>query len=333
MKKILAVMIALVIVLGLAACTKKEDPAPVVEPKTYKLGLGFSIPAGTIKAATADADASVQVNPTVAVVLVDADGRLESCLFDVAQTKVSVNDKGEVLNADAAYKTKLEKGSEYGMQKASQLKEGEWYQQAAFLQEALKGKTLAEINGIAIKDGYADDADILAGCTMHITDFVAAINDAYSRLIDAGSATKLTLGIDTSTASSKNLSADADGVVSFESYYGASALDESGKITAAVLDATQLKFPVTEGGVIGESSNYLSKIQLKENYGMHKVSPLKEGEWYQQSAYFAGKLVGLDKAGVKAIVLDDKGRPTDADLLAGCTVHVNEMIECLLKGM
>lgn len=80
-------------------------------------------------------------------------------------------------------------------------------------------------------------------------------------------------------------------------------------------------------------NNYLSKIQLKDKYGMQKVSSLKEGEWFQQSAYLTSKLVGLDKAGVEAIAMDEETRPADADILAGCTMKIGHMLECLLKGM
>lgn len=332
MKRILALLLAFAMVFALAACGEKKDPAPA-EADSYKLGMGISVPAASVKEATADEDASAQVSPCVAVILVDKDGAIAACKFDVAQSKAFVTADGVVLDKEQSFRTKDEKKEDYGMQKASPLAEGEWYQQAAFLANYLVGKTLEDINAIELKDAYPTDADILAGCTIHITDFIAALNDAFSRLQDAGQAVSISLGVNTDIKGSKDISADEDGQIFFASYYGAAALDAEGFITSAIIDETQLKFPVGEGGVIGEMNNDLSKIQLQDAYGMQVKSSLQQGEWYQQSAYLTSKLVGLDKAGVQAIAMDEKTYPTDADILAGCTMKIGSMLECLVKGM
>ncbi len=336
MKKIIALLLALAMVFCLTACGQKEEPAPAVEPEapaTYQLGLGIANPTATLTQATADADAKVQVNPTAAVILVDEEGKIVACKFDVCQTTATVNAEG-VVNKDVDFRSKLQKGDDYGMQKASGLEKGEWYQQVAFLEEYLVGKTAAEVAGIKLDESYYPaDEDLRAGCTIHITDFMNAVADAYTRLQDAGTATSIVLGVATDLDSSTDLSAEADGVVFFTDYFAAAALDADGKITAAAFDETQIKFPVTEGGVIGESANYKSKIQLGADYGMQKASSLAEGEWFQQAAFLAEKLVGLDKAGVEAIPMDDATKPTGADILAGCTMKIGHMLHTLESAM
>jgi len=335
MKKILAVLLALAMVFALAACGEKETaaPEPVAEPETYQFGLGVANAAATPTQATEDADAKVQVNPTACVILVDKDGKIVQAKFDVAQTTATVDANG-VVNREADFRTKLAKGADYGMQKASSLKEGEWFQQVAFLEKYLVGKTAAEVAGIKLDEKfYPADEDLRAGCTIHITDFMTAVADAYTKLEDAGTATNITLGVKTDLNSSKDLTAEEDGLVFFTTYFAGAALDADNKITAAQFDETQIKFPVTEGGVIGEASNYKSKIQLKADYGMQKASQLKEGEWFQQAAFLASKLVGLDKAAIASISYDESGKPVDADIKAGCTMTISHMLETLEAGM
>lgn len=234
MKKTLALLLALAMVFALAACGEKTEPAAPVEPESHQLGMGITVPEASVKEATADEDASAQVSPCVAVILVDKDGAIVSCKFDVAQSKAVVSSEGVVLDKDQIFRTKEEKKEDYDMQKASPLKESEWYQQAAFLENYLVGKTLADVNAIALKDGYPADEDILAGCTIHITDFIAALNDAFARLQDAGQAASITLGVNTDIAGSSDISADVDGEIFFASYYGAAALDAEGHITSAI---------------------------------------------------------------------------------------------------
>jgi len=333
MKKVLALVLALAMVFTMAACgAKKEEPAAAPAP-TYKFGLGIANTSVTVNEATADADANVQVNPSAAVILVDEAGKIVACKFNVAQTKTTVDANG-VVNKDADFRTKYEKQADYGMQKASSLAAGEWYQQTDFFCNYVVGKTAEEVAAIALDEsGYPADADLKAGCTIHISDYQVAIADAFTRLQDAGAATAITLGVATDLNSSKDLSAEEDGVVFFTSYFAGAALGEDGKVLAAAFDETQIKFPVTEGGVIGETANLKSKIQLGADYGMQKASSLAEGEWFQQAAFLAGKLVGLDKAGIEAIAYDDGGKATDADILAGCTMTVSHMLETMVKGM
>ena len=329
MKKVLVVVLALAMVFTMFAC---GDKTPEVKEVNNQFGFGLANPAATIKEATDTADASVQVNPCACALLVDEEGKIVDVLFDAAQSTAKVDANGVVLDKEQAFRTKLEKQGDYNMKGASPIGK-EWFEQVAFLQDFLKGKTLADVKAVAIADGYPADAALKAGCTIHVTDFFDSLLKAFENLQPAGNAEKVTLGIITDLLSSTDLTAEKDGQVFFENYYGAAALNAEGKINAVIMDETQIKFPVTEGGVIGESSNYKTKIELKEAYGMQKASGLAQGEWYQQTAFLSSKLVGLDKAGVKAVALDEGGYPTTDDIKAGCTMRINSMLDCLVKGM
>lgn len=74
----------------------------------------------------------------------------------------------------------MEKGLEYGMKGASPIGK-EWDEQATFLADFCVGKTLEEVvAGVAEVDGYASSEDVKAGCTMHVTDFIVALEKAYT---------------------------------------------------------------------------------------------------------------------------------------------------------
>ena len=56
----------------------------------------------------------------------------------------------------------------------------EWYEQANYFAAYVKGMTADEVAGMAVDEsGYAADADVLAGTTVHIGDFLNVIAAAY----------------------------------------------------------------------------------------------------------------------------------------------------------
>lgn len=169
MKKVLALVLALALTLCCAASLAEG------------YGLGIQTGIGSSKAATAEKDGNAQVDSTVCALVVDDEGKIVSCLFDVAQTKIAFNAAGEITaDMDAEIRSKREKGPDYGMLKASPIGK-EWDEQAAFLAAYCVGKTLDEVvAGVAEADGYPTNADVLAGCTMHTTDFLKALEKAYA---------------------------------------------------------------------------------------------------------------------------------------------------------
>ena len=77
-KKILAALLCLCMVAGLAACGGKQSE--------YKLGMGIAVNMGS------SAENNAQVDATVAAVVTDASGKIVACRLDVAQNKMNVTD-------------------------------------------------------------------------------------------------------------------------------------------------------------------------------------------------------------------------------------------------
>ena len=127
--------------------------------------------------------------------------------------------------------------------------------------------------------------------------------------------------------------ADAAGNVAGYIYLCAVTLDDEGKIVNVVFDATQPKgsFDAT-GAIVGEAvTNVVTKNEIKEGYGMKAISPIGL-EWYEQMDKLEDWCIGKTVAEVLATPLTEKGVATDVDLVAGCTVHINDQLVSLEKA-
>ena len=136
---------------------------------------------------------------------------------------------------------------------------------------------------------------------------------------------KLGMGISMSTASSKAGNAQIDATVA------AVVLDEAGKIVAARIDVAQDKMDVTDGKVDPEKT-FLTKQELKEDYGMSKIGAT---EWYIQAAAYEEFLIGKTAEEIAAVELVQDGAHTvfaDEALKASCSISVGEFREAVLKA-
>lgn len=180
MKKLLALVLALVMVIGCTAALAD------------KAGLGAVTNIAAAKNAADGNDGSQQINTTMCAVVLDDAGKIIAISFDVAQDSVKWNEKGEgTVEAVTDTPSKLEKKEAYGMKKTSADKGvitvnaelgGEWYEQAAFLEEYCIGKTYDEIvAGIAMgEDHYPTGVDVVVGITIHVNDFIDALAKAIA---------------------------------------------------------------------------------------------------------------------------------------------------------
>ncbi len=127
----------------------------------------------------ADGEAGLaQVYSTYVAMTRSEAGTITSCIFDGSQSNVNFDATGLITtDLSVAPRTKNELKEEYGMAKNSSIGK-EWYEQAAGFAAYVTGKTVEEVAGIAISEGYATDADILASTTIHITDFIALVEKA-----------------------------------------------------------------------------------------------------------------------------------------------------------
>lgn len=145
-----------------------------------KLGLGLTTKIANSTDATADADGVAEAYTTISVLTVNGDGVITSSLIDAVQAKVTFDAKGAITaDTSADVPSKNELGDAYGMKAASSIGK-EWNEQAAAYAEYTVGKTVDEVNGTAVEEGRAADADLAASVSIHITDFNTAITKAVA---------------------------------------------------------------------------------------------------------------------------------------------------------
>jgi len=346
MKKIIALFLILVstavLFAGCAATptptatptAQQTTPPTGANPDTLKTGLAIINSIEKSKSAAADAAGLAQADSTIVAVTLDKSGVITSCVIDQAQSKVNFGADGKLTTAlDAAFMTKNELGANYGMGEKSGIGK-EWDEQAKAFAEYVVGKTVADVKGIAVKDGYPTDADLKASVTINIAGFVAAIEKAAANAADLGAVKGDILSIATTTniAKSKNATADEKGLAQIYSTYVALTRDSKGVITSCIFDGSQSNVNFDAKGAITTDLKVapLTKNELKEDYGMKKASGIGK-EWYEQAAAFASYVKGKSLEQVKGIAVKD-GYPTDTDLKASVTIHITDFIALIEKA-
>ena len=350
MKKLLAMLLALVMVLSLAACgTEPEEPVepeapetpvepeeptePEVTEATYTLGLG------TVVSQTVEGKA--QVDATFASVVLDAEGTIVAIDLDVAQSKCPTTEAGAYTAEGFDNRTKTEKGPDYGMTVASPIG-AEWDAQMAAFEAWAIGKTVDYVTGVELVEHNGhnvamNEADLYAGCTMDISAFQAAVADALNNTVEFTTAetVKLGLGVVTSCTVAE-ATADAAGSIQMYTDYAAVVTAEDGTILAARLDAIQPKIGLNSDNTLTAQEDLRSKYTKKEDYGMTVASPIG-AEWYTQADAYCTYVVGKVAADLEAIELvEHNGHMValnEADLYAGCTMQVGSYIEATVKAV
>jgi hypothetical protein len=146
---------------------------------TDKVGLGTTT---NIAKSTnvGEKDGLAQIYSTYTAVTTDASGKITSCIIDASQSNINFDKTGKITtDIKAPVQTKDELKDAYGMKKASSIGK-EWYEQAAAFAAYVTGKTVAEVQGIAVSEGLATDADLKASVTIHISDFQTIIAKAVA---------------------------------------------------------------------------------------------------------------------------------------------------------
>ncbi|MGN1123661.1 MAG: hypothetical protein ACI4RR_04900 [Eubacterium sp.] len=115
-------------------------------------------------------ETNLQYDSDYAIVTVNAEGKITSCLIDASQAKCSIED-GKFTVADGEFITKKELKEDYNMKGASEIGK-EWYEQAAAFEQFAIGKSADELKAAIGEDGYPSDADLKAGCTIHASSIV-----------------------------------------------------------------------------------------------------------------------------------------------------------------
>ena len=336
MKKILALVLCAIMVFAVVACDTTKEAE-------YKLGMGVVV------SMDSSATNNAQVDATVATVVTDADGKIVACRIDVAQSKMDVT--GGAVDTAKKFETKMELGSRYGMEgKVDNDDNGvmlEWDAQAKEFEKYVVGMTVAQVEAIKTqeKKGHqiaVDEALLKAGCSMQITDFIAAVVAACKdeQGVSFKTAAEFTLGVaaKTTAADSVAATAEANGTVAMYTDFAAAVVAD-GKIIAALNDAIQPKITINAAGEIVEKTYKATKRNLKEEYGMAPAIDFgmdwngdgKVLEWYLQSAEFSKYVVGKsadEVANLATKEVEGKGYVISADdalLNAGCTIQITSI--------
>lgn len=168
MKKILTVVLAAALLLTMTSCALAAT------------GVG-SVTSVSVTAATAEKEGSVSVTTTMCAVTLDEEGKIVAVQFDAVQPKGSFDTTGAVAGeVNAAPQSKKELKEGYGMKGASKIGK-EWYEQMDALEAWCMGKTVAEVLSVKLdENGYPADVDLVSGCTIHISEQLAALANAAS---------------------------------------------------------------------------------------------------------------------------------------------------------
>lgn len=232
-----------------SSSSKTDEGSKAATTGSLKTGLAVISKTGSSKDVS-DKEGLAQVDSTIVAVTVDSEGKIVECIIDAAQTKVNFDATGKITtDLNAEQKTKDEQGSGYGMAKVSKIGK-EWNEQTSALAKYVVGKTIDEVKGIKLTDdGKAADADLSASVTVTISGYIEAIEKAVKNSTELGAKAgdKLGLGVVTSISDSKD-AGEKEGVVQAYSHYSVVTVDNSGKITSAILDASQTNVNFSTAG-------------------------------------------------------------------------------------
>lgn len=325
MKKLLVVLLGALLVLS--GCSGSSA-------KTYKVGFASITEVTSTNAAveTADSDAKsgqVQADTYYALVLLESD-KIVDVMIDVAQNSVKYDAAGALVDfdADAATPTKKEKADAYGMKKNSDIGK-EWYEQIAALETNMVGKTITEVSAIDLES----DADLASSVSITIDTYKELVKKAADAAVEVKGVKTIGSASNTSITAAA-ASADKDGSIQFDTYLSGTALDADGKIIYVYNDVAQNTATFTTDGVATltskDTTNFPSKVELGDNYGMKINSDIGK-DWYEQQEALETYMTGKTIAEVEGIELAD-GKAADADLVSQVSISISGYIAVVAKS-
>ena len=314
----------------------------------YTLGMGVVVSLG-------NGWNAIEVDSTVAAVVLDQDGKIVACRIDALQNKATVDYEGYLTHSNGISKAELKEGYNmaaalnYGMDWNGDGIVKEWYLQAQAFENYVVGMTVAEVEAMPLQtmdNGYiisAEDALLSAGCTIQIAEFKDAVVKACEddQYMTFSTDEDFTLGVAVKgylDAGSRGAN-DGIGEARLYSDYACSVVVD-GKIVAALNDSIQPRISFSSDLIDVQLTYKGTKRELKEQYNLgiavnfgSNYDPNGDGvvlEWYLQSAEFSNYVVGMTAAEVANLETAENylgsQMSTDDDLLAaGCTIQITEM--------
>ena len=336
MKKIISLVLVAVMALSLVALAgcgdKKEESGG---DKALKLGMGVYSTLNKAISAEGETQGTGAATVTVAGVLMDGD-KIVKCVIDVADNTVNFTSDGKAVKP-AEFKTKYEQGDSYGMKAYGGAKK-EWYEQADAFVSMVEGKTYEEVKALVGAENKGNDDVISAGCTIKISDFIFAIENAVKNVKDSKAVKDNTLKIGMiSTATTKDASEEAKGSVGFDVSIAVVASDKDGKVTAADSDVVSASFEFdTKGETSKDTAKVTSKKEAGANYGMASYGQDLNGdgtvkEWFEQADILDEKIIGKKADEITALAADT-GYGVDDVQKAGCTINIGDMVKAAVKA-
>ena len=329
MKKFVLTMIIFVFLLTLSGYGLSQNAEDVKTGLAIDTSIANSVDAG-------GEDGLAQADSVIIAVTVDEDGKITNCAIDSVQTRIHFSNTGKILTPlDKEFVGKQELGEDYGMSIASSIGK-EWSQQATALSNFVIGKTVEQVKGIAVnEEGVPSESELTSSVTMHISDYVAGIEEAVAAAESRGaeSGDKLGIGVITTIDMSKDVTAGEEGLAQAYSNIAAVTFNNEGVITSCIIDAVQANVRFNQEGKITTdlSAVLKSKNEIGDEYGMKAVSGIGK-EWYQQADAFAEYVVNKTIDEVKGISLDEEGRPAESELASSVSVHIGPFISIIEKA-
>ena len=293
------------------------------QEQAWRTGLGVVTEA-------AGSDRAGKITTAAAAVVLDADGKLADVMLDELELSVSGGSTGSVTTPEDV-RSKRTKGEDYPLAAASSLKKG-WAEQADAFADYLIGKTPEEVSMLKLdNDGRGTDADLLSGCTIAVDRYRDAISKACSsaKVLGAAKGDRVSLGIEAVNATSDVTATDDKDVnAGIDVSMVAVTLDANGRVTSAVADMAEPALTVMSDGGIKAPDMVETKLEQGDRYGMRGASSIDK-EWYEHSEGFCGYLKGKTRAEVADIPSDG----SDADLMALCTISIEDLQKAALDAM
>ena len=195
MKKLLAMILCLVMVLALAACNNGTPnngdnsngganggtpAAPGPNGTATRIGLGMAVDSA-VSPAEDDDDGRAEAEVTTCALLLDQEGKILSVKFDCTEAIATYNKAGAVTWPDT-YKSKKELGYDYGLKKYSSIGK-EWFEQVNALEDYCTGKTVSDVSSMQLKEedgkkGVPAAAELTSTCTISCDQFIEALKKA-----------------------------------------------------------------------------------------------------------------------------------------------------------
>lgn len=138
------------------------------------------------------------------------------------------------------------------------------------------------------------------------------------------------LGIVISTETDGTAEQSANSTSGKVSHTAVTILLEDDVICGSLLDEHESSISNLDGG-LSLPTDVQSKRELGDTYGMRSYSGIGK-EWYEQADAFCTYIQGMTCEEVMAIPVDEYGKATEEDLMAGCTISIVEFQEAVQKA-